>query len=137
MVDRHNLEPHHTLRRGIAHSSTARPSITTLPAQYSRFVAIGITLIDWNELIPNTPNQPEWVVYHELVMTTKEYMREVTAVDPKWLIEYAPSFFKISDNTKLSAFKKNQKIDPLFNKFEDPNAWRLSRLKKKIYNPNR
>ena len=22
-------------------------------------------------------NQPEWVVYHELVMTTKEYMREV------------------------------------------------------------
>ncbi|KAM3716919.1 putative pre-mRNA-splicing factor ATP-dependent RNA helicase [Dirofilaria immitis] len=28
-------------------------------------------------------NQPEWVVYHELVMTTKEYMREVTAIEPK------------------------------------------------------
>lgn len=24
-------------------------------------------------------NQPEWVVYHELIMTTKEYMREVRA----------------------------------------------------------
>uniref|UniRef100_A0A914DSG3 RNA helicase n=1 Tax=Acrobeloides nanus TaxID=290746 RepID=A0A914DSG3_9BILA len=82
-------------------------------------------------------NQPEWVVYHELVMTTKEYMREVTVIDPKWLIEYAPSFFKLGDSTKLSAFKRNQKIDPLFNKYEDPNAWRLSRLKKKIYNPNR
>ncbi|CAD5232198.1 unnamed protein product [Bursaphelenchus xylophilus] len=82
-------------------------------------------------------NQPEWVVYHELVMTTKEYMREVTLIDPRWLIEFAPSFFKFADNTKLSAYKKNQRIDPLHNKYEDPNAWRLSRLKKKIYNPNR
>ncbi|KAL3085159.1 hypothetical protein niasHS_010228 [Heterodera schachtii] len=82
-------------------------------------------------------NQPEWVVYHELVQTTKEYMREVTSIEPNWLVEFAPSYFKRSDNTKLSAFKKNQRIDPLFNKYEDPNAWRLSRLKKKIYNPNR
>ncbi|KAF7634515.1 hypothetical protein Mgra_00006086 [Meloidogyne graminicola] len=82
-------------------------------------------------------NQPEWVVYHELVQTTKEYMREVTAVEPTWLIELAPSFFKRGDSMKLSSFKKGQKIEPLHNKYEDPNAWRLSRLKKKIYNPNR
>ncbi|TKR87876.1 hypothetical protein L596_012209 [Steinernema carpocapsae] len=82
-------------------------------------------------------HQPEWVIYNELVMTTKEYMRDVTLIDPKWLVEFAPSFFKMGDSTKLSAFKKNQKIDPLFNKFEDPNAWRITRLKKKIYNPNR
>ncbi|VDO70559.1 unnamed protein product [Heligmosomoides polygyrus] len=82
-------------------------------------------------------NQPEWVVYHELVMTTKEYMREVTAIDPRWLVEYAPSFFKMGDSTKLSAFKKNQKIDPLFDKYADANAWRITRVKKKIYNPNR
>ncbi|KAI3802849.1 hypothetical protein L1987_30994 [Smallanthus sonchifolius] len=31
--------------------------------------------------------QPDWVIYHELVMTTKEYMREVAVVDPKWLIQ--------------------------------------------------
>ncbi|ETN82335.1 RNA helicase HRH1 [Necator americanus] len=82
-------------------------------------------------------NQPEWVVYHELIMTTKEYMREVTAIDPRWLVEFAPSFFKMSDSTKLSAFKKNQKIDPLFDKYADANAWRITRVKKKIYNPNR
>jgi len=70
-------------------------------------------------------------------MTTKEYMREVTAIDPKWLVEFAPAFFKMGDATKLSTFKKNQKIDPLFNKYEDANAWRISRVKKKIYNPNR
>ncbi|KAJ8471141.1 hypothetical protein OPV22_025484 [Ensete ventricosum] len=26
--------------------------------------------------------QPDWVIYHELVMTTKGYMREVTVIDP-------------------------------------------------------
>ena len=28
---------------------------------------------------------PDYVVYHELVMTSKEYMREVCAIEPKWL----------------------------------------------------
>uniref|UniRef100_A0A5S6PYS7 RNA helicase n=1 Tax=Trichuris muris TaxID=70415 RepID=A0A5S6PYS7_TRIMR len=82
-------------------------------------------------------HQPEWVVYHELVMTTKEYMREVCAVEPKWLVEFAPAFFRFGNPTKLSKFKKGQKIEPLFNKYEDVNAWRISRVKKKIYNPNR
>ncbi|KAH3715891.1 hypothetical protein DPMN_058605, partial [Dreissena polymorpha] len=70
--------------------------------------------------------QPEWVIYHELVMTTKEYMREVTAMDPKWLVEFAPKFFKFSDPTRLSKQKKQQKIEPLYNKYEDANSWRIS-----------
>lgn len=77
--------------------------------------------------------QPEWVIYHELVLTTKEYMREVTAMDPKWLVEYAPKFFKFSDPTKLSKQKKQQKIEPLYNKYEDANAWRISRAFKKVH----
>ncbi|GMH18081.1 hypothetical protein Nepgr_019922 [Nepenthes gracilis] len=52
--------------------------------------------------------QPDWVIYHELVMTTKEYMREVTVIDPKWLVELAPRFFKVSDPTKMS--KRNASI---------------------------
>ena len=71
--------------------------------------------------------QPDWVVYHELVLTTKEYMREVTAIDAKWLVELAPTFFKVADQTKLSKNKKAEKIEPLFNKYEEPNAWRISR----------
>ncbi|CAI5441381.1 unnamed protein product [Caenorhabditis angaria] len=82
-------------------------------------------------------HQPEWVVYHELVMTTKEYMREITAIDPKWLVEYAPSFFKVGDSTKLSTFKRNQKIDPLFDKYAVANSWRITHVKKRIYNPNK
>jgi len=75
--------------------------------------------------------QPEWVVFHEVVQTTKEYMRAVTTVDPKWLVEFAPAFFKFSDPTKLSKFKQTQRIEPLFNKYEEPNAWRISRTRKR------
>ncbi|XP_002734274.1 ATP-dependent RNA helicase DHX8-like [Saccoglossus kowalevskii] len=71
--------------------------------------------------------QPEWVVYHELVLTTKEYMREVTQTDPKWMVEFAPAFFKFADPTRLSKQKKQQRLEPLYNKYEEANAWRISR----------
>jgi pre-mRNA-splicing factor ATP-dependent RNA helicase DHX38/PRP16 len=38
---------------------------------------------------------PDYIVYHELVMTTKEYMQCVTAVDPNWLAELGPMFFSV------------------------------------------
>lgn len=28
---------------------------------------------------------PSYVVYHELILTSKEYMTQVTAIDPYWL----------------------------------------------------
>ncbi|KAL5701569.1 RNA helicase [Ranunculus cassubicifolius] len=71
--------------------------------------------------------EPLWVVYHELTMTTKEYMREITAIDPKWLAELAPRYFKISDPKKLSKRKQNERVEPLYDRFQDPNAWRLSK----------
>ena len=41
---------------------------------------------------------PDYIVYHELVMTTKEYMRCVTAVDAQWLAELAPMFFTVKES---------------------------------------
>jgi len=72
---------------------------------------------------------PDWVIYHELVMTTKEYMREVCTIEPKWLMEVAPKFFKACDGPdKISKRKKEEKLEPLYNRYEaDPNAWRPSR----------
>ncbi len=72
---------------------------------------------------------PEWVIYHELVLTTKEYMRNTTQIEPKWLIEYAPDFYRLTDPNRISDAKRAQKIEPLFNKHEDPNAWRISKRK--------
>jgi ATP-dependent RNA helicase DHX8/PRP22 len=72
---------------------------------------------------------PEWVIYHELVLTTKEYMRNILAVEPKWLVELAPKFFKQADPTKLTKAKRNEKIEPLYDRYNPPNAWRLSKRK--------
>jgi pre-mRNA-splicing factor ATP-dependent RNA helicase DHX38/PRP16 len=38
---------------------------------------------------------PEYAVYHELIMTSKEYMHCVTAVDPTWLAAAAPMFYSL------------------------------------------
>ncbi|CAA7264810.1 unnamed protein product [Cyclocybe aegerita] len=73
---------------------------------------------------------PEWLVYHELVLTTREYCHNVTAVEPKWLVEVAPQFFKVADANKISKRKKQEKIEPLFNKYEKPDEWRLSKIKR-------
>jgi ATP-dependent RNA helicase DHX8/PRP22 len=40
----------------------------------------------------------------------------VTAIEPKWLVEVAPQFFKVADANKISKRKKQEKIEPLFNK---------------------
>ena len=37
------------------------------------------------------------VIYHELMQTTKEYMREVFEVKPEWLMEVAGDYFKSDD----------------------------------------
>ena len=38
---------------------------------------------------------PDHVVYHELILTTKEYMRTASAVDAEWLAELGPMFFSL------------------------------------------
>jgi len=70
---------------------------------------------------------PEWIVYHELVLTSKEYLRECSTLEPEWLPELAPNLFTRADTTKLSKRKQRERIEPLYNRFEEPNAWRLSR----------
>eukprot|EP01083_Nonionella_stella_P141679 437026_1 len=50
---------------------------------------------------------PEYVVYHELVMTRKEYMRNVTAVDGAWLAELGSMFFSLKEDHEA---RKQQEI---------------------------
>ncbi|XP_054712032.1 pre-mRNA-splicing factor ATP-dependent RNA helicase DHX16-like [Uloborus diversus] len=40
---------------------------------------------------------PRWLVYHELVFTTKEFMRQVIEVEGMWLLEVAPHYYKSKD----------------------------------------
>ncbi|XP_062584815.1 pre-mRNA-splicing factor ATP-dependent RNA helicase PRP16-like [Saccostrea cucullata] len=49
---------------------------------------------------------PDYIVYHELIMTVKEYMQCVTAVDGHWLAELGPMFYSIKDSTKSRQERK-------------------------------
>ncbi|TDG45206.1 hypothetical protein AWZ03_008361 [Drosophila navojoa] len=40
---------------------------------------------------------PRWVLYHELVFTSKEYMRQVIEIESKWLLEVAPHYYKAKE----------------------------------------
>lgn len=37
---------------------------------------------------------PEWVVYHDVVLTTQEYLRDCIKIHPQWLMELAPHFYQ-------------------------------------------
>ncbi|KAJ6102525.1 Pre-mRNA-splicing factor ATP-dependent RNA helicase PRP43 [Penicillium sp. IBT 16267x] len=41
-------------------------------------------------------HEAEWVLYHEFVLTTKNYIRTVTTVKPEWLLDIAPTYYDIS-----------------------------------------
>ncbi|KAJ5894233.1 ATP-dependent RNA helicase DHX8 [Penicillium taxi] len=68
----------------------------------------------------------EHVIYHDLVLTTKEYMHCCTTIEPKWLVEAAPTFFKVAPTDRLSKRKKAERIQPLHNRFAGEDDWRLS-----------
>jgi len=64
--------------------------------------------------------QPEWVIYHELVLTSSDFMRNVIPIEPEWLMEVAPHFYKESDlidrkeeeKKKKKAIPKNEGAAP-------------------------
>ncbi|SBS83351.1 RNA helicase, putative [Plasmodium malariae] len=93
---------------------------TTLLTNQQVFIHPSSTLFNKN---------PLFVVYHELVLTNKEYIRDCTIIQPHWLIQLAPNLFIPADEKKISKIKLREKIEPLHNYYEEPNAWRLSRRK--------
>ncbi|KAK2788225.1 hypothetical protein FQN52_006764 [Onygenales sp. PD_12] len=52
---------------------------------------------------------PKWVIYYELVLTSKEYMRSNMPLQPEWLVEVAPHYHKKKDLETLGIDKKMSK----------------------------
>ncbi|KAG4305213.1 hypothetical protein PORY_001383 [Pneumocystis oryctolagi] len=42
-------------------------------------------------------HSPEWVLYNEFVLTSKNYIRTVTSIKPEWLLEIAPIYYDIDE----------------------------------------
>ncbi|CAB9530521.1 splicing factor ATP-dependent RNA helicase [Seminavis robusta] len=92
------------------------------------------TLVDQNPVYIHPSSavfnkNPEYVIYHELVLTTKEYMRNIMVIDPKWLTELAPAFYQKADPNKMTKQKRREKIEPLHDRFNPKDSWRLSKRK--------
>ncbi|XP_030831683.1 probable ATP-dependent RNA helicase DHX35 [Strongylocentrotus purpuratus] len=56
-----------------------------------------------------TQPPPRWVVYNEVLQTSKDYMRDVTVVKSSWLSEIAPHFYQFGTVNEIAA--KRQKTD--------------------------
>ncbi|XP_034277526.1 pre-mRNA-splicing factor ATP-dependent RNA helicase DHX16 [Pantherophis guttatus] len=54
--------------------------------------------------------QPRWIIYHELVFTTKEFMRQVIEIDSTWLLEVAPHYYKAKELEDASTKKLPKKM---------------------------
>lgn len=63
----------------------------------------GYKTVKHNQTVLIHPNSsmfeelPRWLIYHELVFTTKEYMRQVIQIENNWLLEVAPHYYKAKD----------------------------------------
>ncbi len=57
---------------------------------------------------------PDYVVYHELILTSKEYMSTVTSVDPRWLAELGGVFYSVKE--KGYSAREKRVIETDFNR---------------------
>ncbi|KAJ9053268.1 DEAH-box ATP-dependent RNA helicase prp43 [Entomophthora muscae] len=69
--------------------------------QAARLTAKGhyLTLKD-NQTVAIHPSsslnkKPEWVIYNELVLTTRNYIRTLTEVRGHWFLEFSPAYFDV------------------------------------------
>ncbi|KAJ4912425.1 RNA helicase family protein [Raphanus sativus] len=78
----------------------------------------------------------KWLVYHELVLTTKEYMRHITEMKPEWLVEIAPHYYKLKDIEEAQPKKKTQSrsrsTKSLMSKVDDTNKKAKKPLMSKV-----
>ncbi|KAG7364607.1 ATP-dependent helicase HrpA [Nitzschia inconspicua] len=48
-------------------------------------------------------NRPEWVIFEEFALTTKNHIRTVTVTNVDWLVELAPHYFDLENFPKCEA----------------------------------
>ncbi|SMN19978.1 similar to Saccharomyces cerevisiae YER013W PRP22 DEAH-box RNA-dependent ATPase/ATP-dependent RNA helicase [Maudiozyma saulgeensis] len=70
----------------------------------------------------------EYVIYNSLVLTSREFMSQVTSIEAEWLLEFAPHYYKAIDNNSKS--RKKLKLAPLHDRYaKNQNSWRLSSIR--------
>uniref|UniRef100_A0A8C6LH37 ATP-dependent RNA helicase DHX15 n=1 Tax=Nothobranchius furzeri TaxID=105023 RepID=A0A8C6LH37_NOTFU len=64
------------------------------------------------QLHPSTvlDHKPEWVLYNEFVLTTKNYIRTCTDIKPEWLVKIAPQYYDMSNFPQCEAKRQLERI---------------------------
>ena len=55
-------------------------------------------------------HKPEWCIYHEFVLTSKNYIRTVTEINPEWLFEISPEYFDLEEMKNGEAKRKLERV---------------------------
>eukprot|EP00347_Sterkiella_histriomuscorum_P014916 403359024 len=69
--------------------------------------------------------RPKWILYHEIVVTSKKFMREVSEIKVEWLTELAPHFYVDKRKQIMEEQHKKETIRNLehdWNKKDGPNG---------------
>lgn len=80
----------------VAHLETNGYYITVKDNQYV-FIHPSSVLVD---------TKPKWVLYNEFVLTSKNYIRTLTAIEARMMLEIAPDYFNL-DSMALYAYKRD------------------------------
>ncbi|VDM47290.1 unnamed protein product [Toxocara canis] len=64
------------------------------------------------QLHPSTvlDHKPEWALYNEFVLTTKNFIRTVTDVKAEWLVQMAPQYYDMSTFPECDAKRKLSQV---------------------------
>lgn len=63
--------------------------------------------------------KPVWVIYHEFVLTNKNYVRTVSKFDPKLLLEVAPFYYDLEEMKPGNIRRELEKIRALMKESSD------------------
>jgi len=55
-------------------------------------------------------HKPEWVIYNEFVLTSRNFIRTVTDVRGEWIIDIAPHYFDLENFPQCEARRVLEKL---------------------------
>lgn len=75
-------------------------------------------------------NPPRYVLYNDLRVTRREYMTEVLAIEPSWLVELAPAYYNKPKKGRRTKAQEAERFIPLLKSWETGSSWRISRVRR-------
>jgi pre-mRNA-splicing factor ATP-dependent RNA helicase DHX15/PRP43 len=42
-------------------------------------------------------HKPQWLLYHDFVLTKKNYIRTTSEIEPEWLFDACPAYFDLDE----------------------------------------